>query len=343
VTIDYLAKATDPEIAADIKERLQWDIWINGDLIEAAVKDGQVTLTGTIGSAIAKSRALDDAWVNGVMSVDDSGVKIDASKINDSHRDQKYVIRSDREIQKAVQAALHLDPRVSAFSPYVTVEGGVVLLGGSVGNLKAKTSAEQDAKNIVSVWRVENRVKVRAAVRPSDAEMQTQLKAALLWDPALDSSTIDVGVINRVAYLSGAVDSSFQEAEAQDVASRTKGVVVVRNHLKIEPEFSITTYDWPYYSYSDWPYYNQPAYATEVFGPQPFASDEQIKKKIEDSFFWSPFVHSDDIKVTVDGGVASLTGAVGTWIGWGEADKDAHKSGATEVLNSVTVKKGAWF
>jgi osmotically-inducible protein OsmY len=51
------------------------------------------------------------------------------------------------------------------------------------------------------------------------------LKAALSWDPLLDSSTIDVAVINRTAYLSGAVDSSFQKAEAQDVASRIKGSV----------------------------------------------------------------------------------------------------------------------
>ena len=53
---------------ADVKARLQWDIWINGDPIKATVKDGKVTLAGTVGSAIAKSRALDDAWVNGVTS-----------------------------------------------------------------------------------------------------------------------------------------------------------------------------------------------------------------------------------------------------------------------------------
>jgi hypothetical protein len=41
--------------------------------------------------------------------------------------------------------------------------------------------------------------------------------------------------------------------------------------------------------------------------------------------------------------VATLTGSVGSWIGWNEADKDAHKSGATEVLNRVTIKKGFWF
>ncbi len=345
VTINYQAKRTDPEIVADVKARLQWDVWINGDLINPVVKDGKVTLTGTIASAISKSRAFDDAWVSGVTSVDDSGLKIEPQARNDARRKLKYASTSDSEIKKAVQAALHLDPRVSAFSPDVTVDGGVVRLGGTVGNLKAKTSAEQDAKNIVSVCRVDNFLKVRPKEQPTDAEMKTQLTAALFWDPLLDSSTVDVAVINRVAYLSGAVDSSIQKAEAQDVASRTKGVVLVRNHLKVEPEVSISGYEydygWPFYgSYYDW---RSPYYVSEMSGPQPYLSDDQIKKNIEDGFFWSPFVHSDDIKVTVDGGVATLTGTVETWIGWGEADKDAHAGGASFVLNRVTVKKGAWL
>ena len=90
VTINYLAKRTDVEIAADVKARLQWDIWINGDMINTAVKDGKVTLTGTVGSAIGKSRAFDDAWVNGVTSVDDSGLKIEPWARNDARRKFKY-------------------------------------------------------------------------------------------------------------------------------------------------------------------------------------------------------------------------------------------------------------
>ena len=347
VTINYLANRTDAEVDADVKARLQWDIWINGDLVKAAVKDGKVTLTGIVGSAIGKSRVFDDAWVNGAMSVDNSGVKIDPGARNDARQKAKYASRSDSEIKQSVQAAFRLDPRVSAFFPDITVEDGVVILGGVVGNLKAKTSAEQDVKNIAGVWGIENFLKVRPKGQSTDAEMKTQLKAALYWDPLLDSSTIDVGVNNRIAYLSGSVDSSFQKAEAQDVAARTKGVVLVHNHLKVEPEYSISYYDWPNYSSYDWPYYNQynplPYSDSEIFWSQPYLSDEQIKRNIEDGFFWSPFVDRNDIKVTVDGGVATLTGTVGTWIGWGEADKDAHKGGATAVLNRVTVKKGAWL
>jgi hypothetical protein len=95
-------------------------------------------------------------------------------------------------------------------------------------------------------------------------------------------------------------------------------------------------YGWPYY-------YQSPYYFSEVDGPRAFLSDETIEKNIKKAFFWSPFVRSKDIKVVVNGAVATLTGTVGTWIGWNEADKDARKGGATAVLNRVKVKQGAWW
>ena len=248
VRINYLAKRTDLQIAADVKARLQWDIWINGDQIASAVKDGKVTLTGTVGSATGRSRAFADAWVNGVLSVDDTGVKVEPSAGDGGQRKLKYVMRSDSEIKQAVQAALGLDPRVAAFSPNVNVESGIVILGGTVGNLKAKTSAEQDVRNTAGVLGIENLLKVRPNSQSTDAEMKEQIKAVLSWDPLLDSSTIDVAVIDHVAYLSGSVASNYQKGEVEDIASRTKGVVsAVLNHLKVEPGFAVFYYAWPDY------------------------------------------------------------------------------------------------
>jgi len=343
VTINYLAKRTDPEIQADILARLRWDIWINAGLISAAVKDGNVTLTGMVGSAIGKSRAYDDAWVNGVVSVNDSGMIIEPWIYVNARKKLEYSIMPDSEIKRAVEAAFRLDPRVSAFSPEVTVQLGEVRLRGIVGNLKAKTSAEQDAKNIVSVWWVDNFLKVRPKERLTDAEMKNQLNAALFWDPLLEGSTIDATVINGVADLSGTVSSNLQKDEAQDVASRTKGVLLVRNYLKVEPETSTTRYFGPYNPSYYWLYFERPAYsASGMLGPRPYLTDEQIKTNIQDRLYWSPFVDLDSIKVTVEDRVATLTGTVGTWIGWEEVDKDAHNGGADVVLNRVKIKKGAW-
>ena len=353
IAIVYQAQRTDAEISADLKSVLQWgDVWVNGDSIKPVVNDGHVTLTGTIGSAISKSRAYDDAWVNGVTTVDDSGLKVDAGVHNGALQKSKAGNRSAGQIQQAVQAALRADPRVSAFTPEVTVAGGTVTLGGTVGNLKAVSSAELDAKNVPGVRLVDNHLKVRSKDTTVAADTESQLKSALTWDPWLDDSpTIDVAVINHVAYLSGGVDSSFQKAEAQDVASRTKGVLEVRNHLKIVPDYFEDDYDYDYdyysdydYGYYNWPYYSaspyyneSPDYLSGQSGPQPNKSDAAIKKSIEDRMFWSPFVDRDDVKVTVKGGVATLNGSIGTWIGWGEAEKDAHKGGASFVRDRVSV------
>lgn len=117
ISIDYLGQRTDEVIAADVKTRLQWDIWVNGGLIKPVVKDGKVTLTGTIGSAISKSRVFDDAWVKGVTSVDDSGLKIEPWTHNGAIQNATSTNSSDGDIQQAVQAALRADPRVSTFHP----------------------------------------------------------------------------------------------------------------------------------------------------------------------------------------------------------------------------------
>ena len=343
ITISYFQKRTDAEIASDVKARFQWDIWLNGDALTAAVKDGKVTVSGTIGSAIGKERAADDAWVSGVMSVDDTALKVEPRTGHDARHQLKYVVKSDADIKLAIQAAFRLDPRVAAFAPDVTVEGGGVILGGSIGNLKAKAAAEQDAHNIVGVWRVDNLLTVRSKGSFVDSDLEKQLKTAVAWDPVLDRSTIDIAVINRVAYLSGEVDSRFESVEAEDVASRIDGVLLVRNHLKVEPDDVFIYDDLPFFSYFDWPYYHRSSSDMyQAREPEPYLSDARIKKDIEDAFFWSPFVDRGAITVAVHGGVATLTGTVGNWIGWREADKDARKN-AGDVLNRLTIKPGAWW
>ena len=337
IKINYAATRTDQEIAADIQAVLHWDIWVVGYPIQVGVKNGNVTLTGTVGSVMEKSRAVQDAWVNGVWFVDDSGLKVEPTARDRMRRTVENPFRSDSEIETALLKALRADPRVSPYADKinVTVEVGVPILDGSVGDLKAKSSAGADARDIVGVSDVDNELSVRPAENlPDDAETQKGLQAALRWDPLLDGAHIEASVFNHVAYLNGLVDSASQKAEAEDLASRTKGVVEVRNHLKIgsKPDFF---------------FYNQPINDFEVFGPpydfetgRPLIpkSDAQIKKDIERDFFWSPFVHRNDITVTVDNGVVKLTGTVGTWIGYDEAYQDARKGGALDVIDRVNVR-----
>jgi osmotically-inducible protein OsmY len=233
---------------------------------------------------------------------------------------------SDGAIKQAVEASLRKDPRASRYAINVTVEDGVVILDGTVGYMKAKTAAGQDARDVVGVVWVDNELMVRPYMNlPRDADIEKGLQAALRWDPLLAGAPIEVAVLNHVAYLGGSVDSVEQRAEAEDVASRAKGVVLVRNHLRIGPGTSYFFYG---QSYKDF----------ETFGPPPPKSDAQIQHDIERAFFWSPFVDRADINVTVHDGLVTLTGTVGSWMGYGEADRDARKSGAVGVLNRLKVR-----
>jgi hypothetical protein len=104
--------------------------------------------------------------------------------------------KSDSDIKQAVQAALRLDPRVAAFSLDVNVGGGVVVLSGNVGNLKAKTSAEQDVENIVGVTGLDSFLKVRPAGQSiwigwGEADKDARRSGA-------------TGVVNRVKVKTGA-------------------------------------------------------------------------------------------------------------------------------------------
>jgi len=346
IAIKYDATRSDTEIASDINARLQWDVWIDGARITATVKQGAVTLSGTVGSLISKLRASDDAWTSGVAAVDTAKLTVDPRSERPDHAAIDEEVPPDTEIKQAIVASLHQDPRVAAFALEINVESGVVVLGGNVGSLKAKSSAEQDARDIVGVWEVDNLLKVTAAKQVADPQIENQLKAALAWDAGSDSSGVDVAVIKGTAYLSGTVESAAAKAEAQEVASKITGVLAVRNHLQVEPPVEVAYGDgWPYDGYYGWGYGSidgWPSYAVAQVGPQPYLGDAAIEKKIETRFFWSPFVDRNDVQLNVHGAVATLTGTVGTWIGWGEAQKDALKGGATAVINQLRVTPHHW-
>ena len=277
LVVNYAGQRTDREIAADIQAVLHWDIWVTGYPVQVGVKDGNVTLTGTVGSVVEKSRATSDAWVNGVLTVDDSGLKVEPTAREHMRRKNENAVQPDNEVKNALQASLRADPRVSHYADMinVTVEDGVAILDGAVGDLKAKSAAGEDARDIVGVSWVDNELSVRPTANlPDDTDTGKGLNAALQWDPLLEGTQIEAAVFSHVAYLNGSVDSIEQKAEAQDDASRTKGVVEVRSHLKIESEPDIF-------------FYNQPYYDFVVFGPPPPKSDAQIKKDIESAFFWT--------------------------------------------------------
>lgn len=334
IDVEYKTTRSDYEIQNEIEKALEWDVLVDDGLIDVAVVDGEVELTGTVGSAAEKWRARTKAWVAGVKEVDHSRLEVSRWARDDDLRQHKFVVRPDSEIRHAVEDALARDPRVSSFNVETYVDDGVVTLRGVVGYLNAKRAAEQDAMNTVGAIRVENRIKVRPTSVMEDLEIESDVIEALVRDSTVEGYEVDVDVINGKVFLNGEVDSYFEKFHADDVASRVPGVISVRNNIDVEYDDPMTVYD-PYVDSFYYPYgygwYEDRTQRTTL------RSDAAIKEDIEDELFWSPFVDADDVFVTVEDGVASLTGTVDSWAEERAAIENAYEGGATIVDNDLVV------
>lgn len=202
---------------------------------------------------------------------------------------------------------------------------------GNVDNLQAKRSAGRYARGIVGVWRVKNRIKIRGEA-PSDSKIETYIDTSIAENPYLEPFEIDVSVNGGVVYLYGAVDTVFEKSQAGELAANQIGVKSVKNYIDIRtPTGAIySPYAGIYYNYSE----ERPGLdATVTF-------DWEIKEDIEFELFWSPFISSEDVKVKVEDGVATLTGSVDTWTEYNAAEDNAYEGGAVDVVNKLVFEFG---
>lgn len=333
IEVDYDADRTDRDIKADIRQKLRWDKLVDGALINVAVNNDNVTLTGVVGSSAEKNRAIVDAWVNGVLSVDADDLKVERWARDDDLRARKYVDKSDENIREAVEDALLADPRVGYFNVSTEVENGVVTLRGTVEDLKAKRAAAATARQTVGVASVENRLKVRPADAIDNQRIADRVENALLIDPYVNRYEISVTVENGIARLYGTVDTFFEKSQADDIAATVDGVIAVDNNIVVSDGYGVYPYD-PYVD--EW---NAQDYAWYTYEPDyTLMSDSTIREEIIDEFFWSPFVDGGDITVSVDDGKATLTGTVDSWSERYAATENALEGGATWVVNELTVQ-----
>jgi osmotically-inducible protein OsmY len=337
ISVSTRSNRPDEEIADEVRNIIAIDAWLNPSLIKINVKDGVVTLIGEVGSFAQKERARVLAWTAGVKAVYSDGLLVEPWAKAKDQRKEADTLKGDPQIKQAVLDAFAFDPRVLSFNPNVEVNNGAVTLTGVVNNLKAKRSAEQDAKNTVGVRRVKNFLRVRPAKTLADDKIAQNVISAFLRDPVLDSLEVAVKSNHGMVTLTGTVVSLFEKMDAEDVASRASGVIDVRNNLTVSyPSVA------DYYSGYD-PYWSFPPYylnSSPYYYSWPYRSDAEIKEDIEDEMFWSPWVwvHHDNIVVTVTNGVATLTGTVSSWFTYNKATESALEGGASQVINNITVK-----
>jgi osmotically-inducible protein OsmY len=326
--VDLTGVRPDDEIAADIHQRLRWDILVDHALIEVGVDDGRVRLAGTVGSLAEKRQARRDSRVRGVHSVDASQLTVDPEAGRAALRGDKYAAKGDAEVAAAVEDALRVDPRVAADSLSAGMdEGGMLILRGQVDNFRAKQVAGSLARHTVGVRDVANLIKVRPRFRPTDVEMERMVRARLRRHPLITETAIDVHANNGQVVLRGRVDSRAESTEAEREAASVAGVSEVLNNLFVAgrvPPPGRGPYD-----LSGSPPLELPAERRR--------SDAQIAAAILYQMRWSPFVDPSRIDVSVTDGVAQLEGSVANWREYQAAEDQAWEGGAVAVRNRLTV------
>lgn len=327
ITLAPATRRPDDELRHDVAQRLHWDLFVDDGLLEVHCDDGVVRLSGTVGSAAERARAVRLAAVAGVERVLADDLDVARWARDDDLRGTKHVQRSDAEIGRAVTAALRHDARVDGFDVEVEVRGGEVTLHGVVDNLKARRAAADDARNTLGVRAVRNGLRVAADERRDDTAIAMDAREALLREPFVTAADVTVRVVDGTAVLHGRVDHHLARARADDAVARVPGVVDVQNVLAVRDATATarTPYvdDLPRIGF-DW---------VELEPWPSFEDDAAIERRIEAELWWSPFVRADRIEVTVEDGVAVLRGRIDSAAERLAAIENALDGGAVRVVD----------
>jgi hyperosmotically inducible periplasmic protein len=183
---------------------------LSGSNIDVDVKDGVVTLRGTVPTAAGRARALEVARKNdGVKSVVDR-LTVAPPRGGDA------ADHADRAADKAVRTGEQAADKAERT--------------GERAADKAERTGEQAANKSGNTAR-----KTGRAI--DDGWIKSKIYAQYLadWGTILDDSDIDIDVVNNVVTLSGTVKSAEAKTRAVATAKATDGVKSVRDSLKVVP------------------------------------------------------------------------------------------------------------
>jgi len=219
---------TDSQLQQDAIAELKWEPLLREAEIGVSVKQGIVTLTGTV-DAYAKKAEAEDAVKRVV------GVKVVVEKIEVKYGSD-WAKKDDNDIASEIVNAFRWHLEVPSDRVTARVEKGWVTLEGQVEWNFQSDAAKNAVKNLSGVTGVSNNVKVKS--QTENAIEKGAIESALKRNWSVSDQDIGVAVTGHKATLTGTVDSWYQKDEAGRIAWNAPGVWNVGNELVVDYDYS---------------------------------------------------------------------------------------------------------
>lgn len=190
-------------------------------------------------------------------------------------------MKTDKQLQEDVLAELAWEASVNAAHIGVEVDQGVVTLTGHVESFGEKWGAERAAKRVngVRAVAIEMDVKVKDAMKKTDADIALAAVNALQWLSTIPKNALQVSVEHGTITLSGSVAWEYQREAAVSAVRGLLGVRGILNQIIVKPKVNITT----------------------------------VKNDIESALKRRASLDAQEISVAVDGDAITLSGKVHSW------------------------------
>ena len=208
----------------DVQDSIKWEPLLNAAEIGVTVKDGMVTLTGTVDTYEKKEEAERAAKkVAGVKAVVEE-IKVQSFSV--------LTKKTDGEIAAEVLNALKWSWQIPNDKIQVKVENGWVTLSGELDWNYQKEAAKKLATNLVDVKWVTNNINIQSSTSANVEKEDIEQAFKRNW--SLDNKDIIIHVSDNKVTLTGTVHSWYEKDEASRVAWKAPGIKAVDNELSID-------------------------------------------------------------------------------------------------------------
>jgi osmotically-inducible protein OsmY len=231
----FASSATDRKIEDAAKASYNYQTVLE-DHVKVKVRDGVVTLSGTVQDKDERNLAVDTVEnLPGVLSVNNE-IKVESA----------YPEKSDGWMAIKIRSRLLVKANVSAATTKVVVNDGNVVLSGTADNIAQKDLTAIYAKDIDGVKTVQNEITIKDQPAPGekmtermsdkmdDASITSQVKYALLTHKATSALKTKITTNDGAVVVTGEASSAAEKSLVSKLAGDVRGVKSVNNSMTVK-------------------------------------------------------------------------------------------------------------